>query len=61
MSELNKPVPSPDTQAMLDCLRLTISKTLERKRRLGHYAVYWTGKAPFAEGDDAPKDLRNPQ
>jgi len=61
MSELTKPTPTPETQAMLDCLRQAVSKTLERKRRLGQYAVQWTGKAPFAIGDDAPEYLRVPQ
>lgn len=46
--------PSPDTQAMLDSLRLAIAKALERKRRLGQYVVQWSGKAPVAVGADAP-------
>ncbi|MDD1621492.1 MAG: hypothetical protein LUQ11_08415 [Methylococcaceae bacterium] len=61
MSELTKPTLTPDTQAMLDCLRLAVSKTLERKRRLGQYVVQWDGKAPFAIGDDAPENLRKIQ
>jgi len=32
---------SPDTQAILDCLRKTAHETLDRKRRLGQYAVVW--------------------
>ena len=39
MSEQTNPPLSPDTQAMLDCLRQAVSKTLERKRRLGQYSV----------------------
>jgi hypothetical protein len=61
MSELTKPTLSPETQAMLDCLRLAVSKTLERKRRLGQYVVQWDGNAPFAIGDDAPKALKPKQ
>ena len=58
MSEqANSPL-SQDTQAMLDCLRQAVSKTLERKRRLGQYSVQWNGKAPFAVGDDAPEALK---
>ena len=45
---------------MLDCLRQTVSKTLERKHRLGQYSVQWIGQAPFAVGDDAPESLRLP-
>lgn len=45
---------SPDTQKMLDSLRATVTETLERKRRLGHYAVIWQGGKPSLVGDDAP-------
>jgi len=48
------PTPSPDTQAMLDSLQQAVTKTLERKRRLGQYVVQWSGKAPVAVGADAP-------
>ena len=48
------PTPSPDTLAMLDCLRQAVAKTLERKRRLGQYSVQWSGEAPVAVGADAP-------
>lgn len=43
-----------DTQAMLDSLRLAVQKALERKRRLGQYAVVWSDNAPLLIGDDAP-------
>lgn len=48
MSEQITPPLSPDTQAMLDCLRQAVSKTLERKRRLGQYSVQCDGKTLFA-------------
>lgn len=54
MSFPSHPTPSPDTQAMLDCLQHTVAKTLERKRRLGQYVVQWSGQAPVAVGPDAP-------
>lgn len=59
MSNTTPPL-SPDTQAMLDCLRLVVTKTLERKRRLGQYSVQWNGKESFAIGDDAPDYLKIP-
>jgi hypothetical protein len=31
---------SPDTQEMLDNLREAVAEALERKRRLGQYAVF---------------------
>jgi hypothetical protein len=46
---------------MLDCLRQAVSKTLERKHRLGQYSVQWNRKAPFAVGDNASEVLRLPQ
>lgn len=55
------PTPKADIQATLDCLRLAVSKTLERKRRLGQYSVQWNGNAPFAIGEDAPESLQLPQ
>ncbi len=45
---------SPDTQELLDCLRATAAETLERKRRLGHYAVVWQDGKPVLIGEDAP-------
>ncbi len=46
---------SPDTQEMLDSLRATAAETLERKRRLGHYAVGWQDGKPVLIGEDAPE------
>jgi len=53
------PMPDADTQAMLDCLRLAVAKTLERKRRLGHYAVLWDGNKPVLDGEDAPAEFKS--
>jgi len=47
--------PTPDAFAILECLRQTAAQTLERKRRLGHYAVIWQDGGPVLVGDDAPK------
>ena len=44
----------PDTQKTLEALRQVASDTLERKRRLGHYAVVWKDGKPALIGDDAP-------
>lgn len=51
---------APDTQEMLDSLRAAVADTLERKRRLGQYAVIWQDGKPVLIGDDAPKsDVHN--
>ncbi|HLA33596.1 MAG TPA: hypothetical protein VJ001_01880 [Rhodocyclaceae bacterium] len=41
-------------QTLLDCLTLAVAEELERKRRLGHYAVIWNHGQPELIGDDAP-------
>jgi hypothetical protein len=48
---------SQETQTMLTTLRKVVSETLERKRRLGEYAVIWQDGKPVAVGDDAPVQL----
>ena len=44
-----------ETQIILESLKRTANKTLERKRRLGHYAVVWRDGKPALIGDDAPE------
>ncbi|WP_017429913.1 hypothetical protein [Vreelandella jeotgali] len=44
---------APDTQEMLKSLRTAVADTLERKRRLGQYAVIWQDGKPVLAGDDA--------
>jgi hypothetical protein len=53
--KLKSTVPSPETEAILKALREAVAKTLERKRRLGQYAVIWQDGRPVFIGDDAPK------
>ncbi|CAM3537034.1 hypothetical protein [Halomonas lysinitropha] len=54
----------PDTQEMLDSLRAAVAETLERKRRLGQYAVFWQDGKPVFIGEDAPRypeDTKGPE
>ena len=46
--------PSPEGQQQLETLRLAVTKTLEKKRRLGQYAVIWKDGKPTLQGEDAP-------
>lgn len=46
----------PDTQKILETLKRVAANTLERKRRLGHYAVIWQDGRPMTIGEDAPND-----
>ena len=52
---------APDTQEMLDSLRTAVAETLDRKRRLGQYAVIWQDDKPVLVGDDAPAQQANDQ
>ena len=52
------PALSADTLAMLACLRETVAKTLERKRRLGEYYITEINNRLVAIGDDAPEHLK---
>lgn len=42
------------SQVLLDTLKEVAARTLERKRRLGHYAVVWKDGKPLLQGEDAP-------
>ncbi|WPL18450.1 hypothetical protein Thiowin_03523 [Thiorhodovibrio winogradskyi] len=51
--------PSPEGQRQLEALRQAVSKTLEKKRRLGQYAVIWKDGKPVMTGEDAPNANEN--
>ena len=38
--------PSPESQTILESLRRAVADALERKRRLGQYAVVWKDGRP---------------
>ena len=46
--------PSPQAAAMLKALENAVTQALERKRKLGQYAVVWQDGRPVMVGDDAP-------
>lgn len=54
MNTQKKNPPSQEGQQVLEILRQSVSKALEKKRRLGQYAVVWKNGKPVATGDDAP-------
>jgi len=55
MSATRKKMPSEEGKQLLETLRKAVSKTLERKRRLGQYAVNWKDGRPIVKGEDAPE------
>jgi hypothetical protein len=45
---------SMEAQTILNALQQAVSNSLEKKRRLGQYAVTWQNGRPIQVGDDAP-------
>ena len=43
---------SIDSQQILESLRLAVSRALEKKKRLGQYAVIWEDNKPVILKDD---------
>lgn len=60
MNTTRKASPSPEGQRQLEALRRAVSVALERKRRLGQYAVIWQDGKPVSIGADAPRQAANP-
>ena len=46
--------PSAQAQAMLLVLQTAVAKSLEKKRKLGQYAVIWQNGRPVQSGSEAP-------
>lgn len=47
-------------QEGLKCLRQAVAEALERKRKLGQYAVFWRDGRVVFEGPDAPSRPPDP-
>ena len=47
--------PSPQAQVMLQALQAAVANTLDKKHKLGQYAVVWHNGKPVQTGRDAPK------
>jgi hypothetical protein len=52
--DITTSTPSVKSQATLAVLRVAIAKTLDKKQRLGQYAVVWQDGRPVLTGPDAP-------
>lgn len=55
MNTRKKDAPSEEGQQTLEILRQSVSKALEKKRRLGQYAVVWKNGKTVISGEDAPE------
>lgn len=47
--------PSPQALAVLKALQAAVTNCLDRKQRLGQYAVIWQNGRPVKTGGGAPK------
>jgi len=54
---LSKHPPSEKSQQTLETMKQAVAKALEKKRRLGQYAVIWEDGKPVLVGEDAPQTL----
>ncbi len=55
MKATKKTTPSKQGQRALETLRKAVRQTLEKKKRLGQYAIIWQAGKPVATGEDAPR------
>jgi hypothetical protein len=51
--------PSEKSLRILESLKKVVAETLERKRKLGQYAVIWDGQKPVQSGPDVPEGKGN--
>ena len=51
----NKPL-TKEGQVLLESLRRAVKQTLEKKKRLGQYAVVWRDGRPVMIGEDVPQN-----
>lgn len=59
MNATRKTTPSNEGQVALEALQKAVKQALDKKKRLGQYAVIWQDGKPVLIGDDAPVDTDN--
>jgi len=50
----NKTTPSEKGQIVLDALKVAVTNALDKKQKLGQYAVVWDGQKTVLIGNDVP-------
>ena len=55
MNTTRKKTASREGQRVLESLQKAVKQTLDKKKRLGQYAVIWHDGKPVITGDDAPE------
>jgi hypothetical protein len=56
MNATRKAAATEEGQVVLETLQKAVKQTLEKKKRLGQYAVTWHDGKPVVSGEDAPKE-----
>ena len=51
--------PSQESLRVLAALKEAVTNALEKKRKLGHYAVMWEDNKVVYKGDDAPESKKD--
>ena len=59
MNAARKTVPSEEGRILLETLHKVVTETLEKKRRLGQYAVIWRDGKPVETGGDTQRQPGN--
>lgn len=57
MNATLKKTPSKEGQVLLETLQRAVNQALERKKRLGQYAVVWQDGKPVVTGEDEQKEF----
>jgi len=57
MSATSKKNLSKEGQILLGSLQKAVAQTLEKKKRLGQYAVVWRDGKPVVTGEDVPQNI----
>jgi hypothetical protein len=50
-----KTTPSKESRILLETLQKAVAQALEKKKRLGQYAVIWKDGRPVVTGEDVQK------
>ena len=55
MNTTREKSPSEEGRVVLEALRRAVTQALDKKKRLGQYAVIWRDGKPVMSGEDAPE------
>ncbi|MDY0226438.1 MAG: hypothetical protein EOM37_09420 [Proteobacteria bacterium] len=58
--KVTQEAPSKESMIVLESLRKAVAEALDRKKRLGQYAVVWQDGQPTIIGDDKLETTKQP-